>query len=51
MHDEELKFCMSISLSEREPSALESTQPLKISTRILLGVKTVVRKADDLPPS
>ena len=30
------------------PCALGSTQPLKMSTRIFLGVKTAVRKGDSL---
>jgi hypothetical protein len=33
------------------PCALGSTQLLQISTRLILGVKTAVRKADNLPPS
>jgi hypothetical protein len=31
-----------------EPCALGSTQPLKMSTKILLGVKTPVRNGDNL---
>jgi hypothetical protein len=33
------------------PCALGLTQPLKMSTRLILGVRWPVRKADNLPPS
>jgi hypothetical protein len=33
------------------PCALGSTQPLKISSRLILGVMAAGRKADNLPPS